>query len=93
MEDKKYCKFRGHCHYTEEYRCVTHSIFNLKYSVPKKLFIVFDSGSNYDFHFVIKELAEELKKKTTYLFRRKYRNIHYFYSSNRKRNLSKVDKN
>ena len=63
MEDKKYCKFRGHCHYTEEYRCATHSIFNLKYSVPKKLFIVFDSGSNYDFHFVIKELAEELKKK------------------------------
>ena len=29
-EDKKYHKVRNHCHYTSEYRCVVHSICNLK---------------------------------------------------------------
>ena len=35
-KDKKYCKVRDHFHYTEEYRGAAHSIYNLKYSVPKK---------------------------------------------------------
>ena len=36
-----------------------HSICNLKYSVPKKILIAFHNGSNYDYHFIIKALAEE----------------------------------
>ena len=40
-----------------------HSICNLKYSVPKKILIVFHNGSNYEYHFIIKELAEEFKKQ------------------------------
>ena len=44
-----------------------HSIFDLKYSVPKKIHIVFHIGSNYDYHFIIKELAEKNFKKLTYL--------------------------
>ena len=40
------------------------SIYNLKYSVPKKIWIVSHNGSNYDYHFVKKELEEELKKDT-----------------------------
>ena len=32
--DKKYCKVRDYCHYTGEYSGTTHSICNLKYSVP-----------------------------------------------------------
>ena len=36
LRDKKYCKVRYHCHYTGEYRGAAHSIYNLKYSVPKK---------------------------------------------------------
>ena len=44
-----------------------HSICNLKYSVPKKIPIVFHNGSNYDYHFIIKELAEEFKKQFTCL--------------------------
>ena len=56
---KKYCKVRDHGHYTGEYRVVAHSICNFKYSVPKKIPIVFHNGSNYDYHFIIKELAEE----------------------------------
>ena len=60
-------KVRDHCHYTGEYRGAAHSICNLKYSLPKKILKVFHSGSNYDYHFIIKELAKELKKQFTCL--------------------------
>ena len=63
MKDKKYRKVRDHCHYTGEYRGTVHTICNLKYSVPKKIPIVFRNGSNYDYNFIIKELAEEFKKQ------------------------------
>ena len=35
--------------------------------MPKKIPIVFYNGSNYDYHFIIKELAEEFKKQFTCL--------------------------
>ena len=35
VKEKKYRKNRDHCHYTGEHRGSTHSICNLKYSVPK----------------------------------------------------------
>ena len=84
VKDKKYCKVRDHCHYTEECRGAAHSICNLKNSVPKKILIVFHNGSNYDYDFIIKKLAEELKK-TIYLFRRKQWKIYNLYSSNKKK--------
>ena len=62
-KNKKYCKVRDHCHYTGEYRGAAHSIYNLEYRVPKKIPIAFHNGSNYDYHFIIKELAEEFKKQ------------------------------
>ena len=34
---------------------------NLRYNTPKKIPIVFHNGSTYDYHFVIKKLAEEFK--------------------------------
>ena len=40
-----------------------HSICDLKYSLPKKVSIVFHNGSNSDYHLIIKELAEEFKKQ------------------------------
>ena len=45
---------------------VAHSICNLKYSVNKKVHTAFHNGSNYGYHFIIKELAKEFKK-TIYL--------------------------
>ena len=39
----------------------------LKYSGPKKIHIAFHNGSNYDYHFIIKELGEEFKKQFTCL--------------------------
>ena len=54
----KTLKVRDHCHYTGEYSENALSICNLKYNLPKRIPIVFHNGSNYDYHFIIKELAE-----------------------------------
>ena len=67
MRDKKYRKVRDLCHYPGEYRRAAHSICNLKYSVPNKIPMVFHNVSNYDYNFIIKELAEEFKKQFTCL--------------------------
>ena len=58
MGDKKYGKVRDHCNYTGEYRDVAHSIRNLEYSVIKNIPIASHNGSNYTYHFIIKELAK-----------------------------------
>ena len=63
MKNKKYLKVRDHCHYTGEYRGAAHGICNWKYIVPKKIPTVFHSGSNYDYHFMIKESQEKFKKQ------------------------------
>ena len=56
-KDKNYRKVRDHCHYNGQYRIAACTICNLKYSVSKKNHIVFHNRSNYDYHFIIKELA------------------------------------
>ena len=67
LKDKKYRKVTDYCHSTGGYRAAGYSICNLIYSAPKKIPIVFHNGSNYHYHFIIKKLAEELKKQYTYL--------------------------
>ena len=70
MDDKKYCKFSGYCYYTgeyREYRGAANGICNLKYSVPKESPVVMHYGSYYDYHFIMKELAEEIKEQFTCL--------------------------
>ena len=59
VRNKKYCKVRNYCHYTGEYSGAGHSTCNLKYCVPKETSIAFHNGSNYHYHFIIKELTEE----------------------------------
>ena len=54
-----YWKVRDHCHHTGKYRDAAHSICNLKFKVPNEIPIIFHSGSSYDYHFIIKELAKE----------------------------------
>ena len=61
--NEKYHNVKDHCHYTGEYRDATHNICNLKYSLLKEMPIVFRNRSNYDYHFIIKELAEEFEKE------------------------------
>ena len=62
VKDKEYRKVRDHYHYVGEYGGAGHNICNWKYSVTKKIHIAFHNGSNYDHHFIIKELAEGIKK-------------------------------
>ena len=52
-------KVRDHCHYTRKFRGAAHSECNLRYKVPKKIPVVFRNGLTYDYHFIIKKLAEE----------------------------------
>ena len=59
--NKKYHKVRDHCHYTGKYKGAAHDICNLRYKIPKELPLVFHNGSTYDYHFIIKELAEEFE--------------------------------
>ena len=41
--------------------------YNLKDSVPQEILIVSHNGSNYDYHFIIKELVEGVEKSITFL--------------------------
>ena len=59
--NKKCHKTRDHCHYTGKYRGAAHDIYNLRYKMPKEIPVVFHKRSTYDYHFIIKELAEEFK--------------------------------
>ena len=59
--NKKYHKVKDHCHYTGKYRGAAHDISNLRYKIPKEIPVVFHNGSTYDYHFIIKELAEEFE--------------------------------
>ena len=43
------------------YRGAGHSICNLKFNVPNEIPVVFRNGLNYDYHFIIKELANEFE--------------------------------
>ena len=66
-KNEKYWKVWDNSHYTGEYIGAGHSICNLTYNIANKIPIVFQNGSNYDYHFIIEELAEEFKKQFTCL--------------------------
>ena len=61
FEDVKnnYIKVKNHCYYTGKYRGAAHKICNLIYNTPREIPVVFHNSSNYDYHFIIKGLAEE----------------------------------
>ena len=63
FKNKNYQKVRDLCHYTNKYRGTAHSICNLKFNVPNEIAVVFHNGSNYDYYFILKELANEFEGK------------------------------
>ena len=63
FRDNNYRKVGDHCHYTGKYRGAAHSICNLKFNVPNQIPVVFHNSSNYDHHFIIKELANEFEEE------------------------------
>ena len=58
---KLYKKVRDHCHFTGNFRGAAHNISNLRYKVPKEIPVVIHTGLGYDYHFIIKQLAEQVK--------------------------------
>ena len=65
--DKNYRKVRDHCHFTGKYRGASHSICNLRFNMPNEFPVVFNNRSNYDYHFIIKELANEFEGQFEFL--------------------------
>ena len=61
FKDVNYRKVRDHCHYTERYRRLAHGICNSKFNVPNEIPVVVHNNSKYDYHFIIKELANEFE--------------------------------
>lgn len=58
--NKNYERVCNHWHYTDKYRETTHSICNLRCKMPKEILtVVFNNRSNYEYHFIIKQVAEE----------------------------------
>ena len=53
-----YRKVSNHCHYTGKYRGAAHSIGNLKFNVPNEILVDFHNGSNYDYHFIMKQISK-----------------------------------
>ena len=53
-------KVKDHCYYTGKFRAAAHSKCNLSYKVPKDSPIIIHNAS-YETHFIITQLAEELK--------------------------------
>ena len=60
MKFKLYKKVRDHCNFTEKFRGAAHCICNLNCKVPQEIPVKIHNVSKY-YHFIIKELAEELK--------------------------------
>ena len=58
---KLYKKVRDHCHFTGKFRGAAHCICNLRYKVPHEIPVKIHNGSKYDYHLIIKELAEEFR--------------------------------
>ena len=67
-----------HSHYTGNCRVFTLSIYNSRYKMPKEIHVVLQDETDYDYHFIIKELIEKVdgqleclgentKKKITFL--------------------------
>ena len=88
--NKKYRKVRDLCHYTGKYRVAAQDICNLRYKIPKEIPVVFHNGSTYNYHFIIKELAEEFEGEFECLGKNteKYKT----FSAPIKKEITKIDK-
>ena len=60
---KLYQKVRDHCHYPGKFKGAAHNICNLRYKVLREILVVCNNGSLYDYHFIIKQLAEKFKSQ------------------------------
>ena len=59
---KLYHKIRDQCHYSRKFRGVAHNICNLRYKVHKKIPVVRNNGSTYDYHLIIRRITKKYLK-------------------------------
>ena len=90
QKDKNDRKIRDHSRYAGKYRGAAHSICNLKFNLPNEIPVVFHNGSNYDYHFIIKELANEFEGQFECLGENKEK--YKIFSVPIKMEITKIDK-
>ena len=56
-----YKKVSDHCHFTGKFRGAAHCTGNLRYQVPHEIPVNIHNYSKYNYHLIIKELAEEFR--------------------------------
>ena len=59
--EKNRWKLRDHWHFTGKYRVAADSICNLRFNAWNEISVVSQNGSNCNYHFVMKESANEFK--------------------------------
>ena len=57
----KHHKVRDLCHYEGKYKDAAHSIRNRILNASNEILVIFHNGSNYDYSFIIKKLANNFK--------------------------------
>ena len=75
---KKQKKVRDHCHHTGKFRGAAHSECSLRYKVPKEIPVIFHNGSTYDYHFIIKQSAEEFEGEFKWLGENTEKTYYFF---------------
>ena len=60
-KEKNNDEVRYHCQYVGKCRGAAHRLCNLMCNTPTEIPVVFHNESNYDYHFIIKGLAEEFQ--------------------------------
>ena len=71
VKDKKHREVRFHCREMQRNIVELRITYLIENIANQKITIYFHNGSNYDYHFIIKDLAENFKE-TIYLLRRKH---------------------
>ena len=56
------CKVTDHCHFTSKYKGIAHIFSDLWFNMPSKILVVSHNGSNFDYLFIIKELANKFNR-------------------------------
>ena len=84
-DDENYCKVCDRCNYTGKYRGAAHSICYLKYKTLKQVPVELHRRWNYDYHSIIRELAEEFEGQFECL-ERKQRKVQNILRNNKKEN-------
>ena len=62
-KNKNYSKSRDYCHFTGKYRGAVQSISNFRFNETNEIPGIFHNESNYDYYFIIKELADKSERQ------------------------------